>query len=252
MVAELNFNWGKTQYPLSTTNGYSPFQNISPQQFWILDFLSACLIIDAGAYYAQQVTQLKSIGLAGTLTPLLVSPTTIGYNPLSYLQEAQYLFPLLAMYPVSGDVKEFSISTFVQSISTYEIMFVMPAMSSAEREVLGPFILACRDIIIKRLENCYHPSYLNGLNVGQLAGFNKAGIHGWSAHNIQPPGGTNLEMPTLILNYKMWEMNQPSTISNLFPTTGLDGYISLDGYSPAQTIIQNFIITNSDYFPQPF
>lgn len=230
------FAIGNSVYPSQLNIGQTPLQQLNPQLYYTMDFFANCLRFDIGGVWSQTVAGLQSQGLGKDFLTNICSPTYVGYDPMPFLIESNYEFPLLAIYPVEGKTTELSRTAHVKSVGQYEILFILPAVNADEMEYVAPFLLASRDVIWRRGEWMFHPLYNGGQNIGPLTGFSKAGIHGWKVCNI--PAKTNLQMPTLVLNYEMYETDKD--VQGLYPNTnGLDTHINLQNTNA--TTIDNFV-----------
>ena len=224
---------GKVLYPIATSTGNSELKDIDLPVWYLLDFCSSLLNIYMGARWNEACLAANRPDLASSIVA-----TQLPYNPVPFLQTANWSFPILAMYRTAGEIKE-QTRSYHRITSTIEVVWIAPPLQASEMEHLAPFQVATLATLTDRIEQGWDANYNGGEHVGALAGFAALGMNSYS-FEVLPKVGTNLVMPTVVMQMKIWEENRP--VDNQFgPFTGIDGYEQLntvDGYAPVPNIVE--------------
>ena len=231
-----SFYLGKVLYPVATGTGNSELQDIDLPIWYLLQFNSGLLNLYLGARWTEACTAASRSDIGSTMVA-----TQLPYNPIPFLQTANWSFPILAMYRTAGDIKE-QTRSFHRITSTIEIVWIMPPLQASEMEHLAPFQTAVLATLTDRNEYGWDPYYNGGQHVGELAGYAAVGMSGYS-FELLPKVGTNLVMPTVVMQMKIWEENRP-TDNQFGPFTGLDGYEQLNPVNGDP--IPDFVDFNTD------
>jgi len=214
------FYLGKVLYPIPTETGNTELKDIDLPIWYLLDWNASLLNIYIGQRWNEACLAAGRPDLATEIVA-----TQLPYNPVPFLQTANWSFPVLAMYRTSGEIKEVTRS-YSRITSTIEIVWIAPPLTAAEFEHLQPFQVGVLATLTDRTEQGWDPNYNNGELVGKLAGFAALGMHSYS-FELLPKANTNLVMPTVVMQMKIWEENRPTDNQfNVF--SGLDGYEQLN------------------------
>lgn len=213
------FKVGGASSPLTASTSNSLLKDADPVIYYMLQFYAGVLSLHMGARWNAEVAAAGRTDLANH-TVIHKLP----YDPIPYLQENQYKFPLLACYRKSESYAELT-STWYNITSKLNIMWIMPPMSAGQMERLAPFRAHVARTIVDRTEQGLDTNYNSGQNVWAASGLSKIRIVNCSYGNI--PTDTNSYYPTILLECEMIERRMPATEpgSNFELLTGWDGYV---------------------------
>lgn len=221
------FKVGGINSPLPASTSNSLLKDADPVIYYMLQFFAAVLNLHMGSRWNAEVA------LAGRsdLSNLTVNHK-LPYDPVPYLQENQYKFPLLACYRKSETYAELT-SAWYNITSNLHIIWIMPPMSAGQMERLAPFMSHVARTIVDRTEQGLDTNYNSGQNVWAASGLSRIRIMSCSYGNI--PTETNQYYPTLMMECEMIERRKPATEpgSNYVNLIGWDGYVvsASDGYA---------------------
>jgi hypothetical protein len=209
------FATGNVIFPVNPAITNSALQDIDPVIFYLLDFCSGILNIHLGSRWTAECTRAGRTDLAPSIVAMKVP-----YNPIPYLQDTAFNFPLLALYR-AGRGKISERTRFRHRLETrLELLFIMPPITASEAEILTPFQSAVTDVIVDRNEQGWDPAYASGQKAGILAGFDFLRSEDFDYVNIPGPK-TNLFMPTVLIGFTVAETKMPVT-GEFEPYTGSD------------------------------
>lgn len=205
------FNLGNIEFPLS---GYASNSAIAIADVPVNKLLGFCRGVleihagDAWTYYANQLN----------LDCNQIVEESLPYNPIPWLQDTTYNFPLLALYRTKGSIVEKTIA-YHRIESNLELLWIMPPLTAAQAYQLLPFQNAVIDILVDRNEQGWDPNYLDGYNIGELAGFDSLQVMSYSLANVSV--NPNQFLPTVQLSIRLRE--RKTDASGMYPEfTGVD------------------------------
>jgi hypothetical protein len=213
------FAVGGVQSPLSAATTNSLLQDSDPVLYNLLNYYTGIINLHIGARWNAEVT------LAGR--PDLVNLTVaeqVPFDPIPYFQENQYKFPLLAAYRKS-EKYEFKSAGWYHTISTLNIMWVLPPITAGQAERLNPFrVHVVRTLVDRTLEG-FDTNYNAGEQFWKESGLEKIGIQSTSYGNI-PDVASDLYLPTALIECELVERRMnPTTNGNFAPLEGVENDI---------------------------
>jgi len=172
-----------------------------------------------GARWNAEVTAIGRTDLVG-----LTVAEKVPFDPVPYLQENQYKFPLLAVYRKSETYTWHTVNRY-RIYSKVNIVWIMPPMTTGQMERMAPFRSHVARTLVDRTANGFDTNYNSAQQVWTLAGLDKIGIKSNSFGNI--PTDTNLIFPTIMMECELVERQMSPTEPghNLITYNGGDGYI---------------------------
>lgn len=160
MIDYQSFRAGNFVGPLSALTDHSLLEDADPAIFAALDFYRAILTTHLSERFSAEMNR-DSVGRAD-LDGYVVR-TVLPYDPIVFLPQAQFTFPLLAVYRVSERYTQRT-SVWYQIESKWGVDYVMPPLDSGQFEQVAPTLQAVARILVDRTARGYDPSY----NASQL------------------------------------------------------------------------------------
>lgn len=192
MTEQASFVHGGVTFPLATGTGNSLLRDADPALYYVLDYFASVLQTYVGARLAAEAA---AVGLAtGPNGITQAVGYKLPYDPLQVLQEQQLgRWPLLAVHRQAGKFVGKSVA-FYSERDTWKITYVLPPLTGAQREKLGPVLAAIPKVLLNRIENKFDPGYASGANFAALAGIEEIGLvdEAWGSFEIPQ---TNLVFP---------------------------------------------------------
>lgn len=162
-----NFGYGAVQFPLTTSLANTLLQDADPAVATTLAYFQSVLTTHMGARLIAQAQAGVTTQNQAPITGAIAS--TISFDPAPYLQEAQFAFPLLAVYRINAEYEDRTV-TWPHEMATWGVQYVLPPLSPGQLRQLGPILSAVPKILHNRIENMFDPSYSSGLKVWAAAG----------------------------------------------------------------------------------
>jgi len=211
-----SFGLGVSTFPLIATGANSLLQDADPVLYYLLDFAYNVLQLHAQARWAVEVAR-PTLNFAAPFPNVCAS--RVPYNPFPFLQDTGLNLPLLAAYWVDG--KSFELTRdYLRTESTIEIAYVLPPMTAAQTEILGPILHAVRAILTDRFETGFDPNYLDGYQLGALTQYDNLWVRDYK-YGLMPHTTTNLPMQSVILTIVLRERNM-AVADQFQPVSGYD------------------------------
>lgn len=229
------FNYGATTYPLAPV-GTTLLQDVDPALYQALSFFESVLL----SYLAARIGNLSTLGVGLPFTTPVKSK--VPYDPAPYLQELQAQFPLLAVYRVSDEYADHTV-TWPHRIGRWKAQLVLPPLSAGQMEMVYPILKASGDVLQDRIENTMDPGYLAGAAVWALAGLESiklvGGTYGrWDA-------GGNLVFQTATWDLIVKEIVRPPPAGTFQALAGID--TAEDLASPIAPTLNDLVDTKVDF-----
>lgn len=240
-----SFRYGAVQFPLGAGSN-STLQDVDPSLYWALAFWTNVLTTHIGARYAAEVAAIG--GTFAATYPSLIAYTT-PIDPVPYLQQEQFKFPLFAVYRRSEKVSRRTV-TWSHDTTRWGVAYIMPPLTAGQRERLEPLLRAIPVVLANRTEQGFDPAFQGGAKVWSTA---FAGLE-----DISFPEGEYGSFPGINDElFPAWtgtiEVNERQTwaLSDFAPLTGVDTEIDLatptdpNAADPTQSI-KDFVDFKSD------
>lgn len=232
------FKVGGVQSPLTTSTTNSFLQDADPALFRMLQFYQN--VIERHALPRWNV-QVAASGRADLVNRIINS--ILPYDPAELLQENQFRFPLLAIFPVSEDY-EYLTTTWYHVTRRMNLIFLMPPINSEQMELMSPFLSYVSKILLDRTLEGLDQFVNNGEQYWNEAQIERIGLTNSLFGRIPKGPSSNLFFPALQMEIEVVERRMYAS-ENFEPFTGFDGYISNnnnDGYAPIEMvdITENF------------
>jgi hypothetical protein len=232
------FNYGGLKFPLSTSSGNSLLQDADPVIFHALAFYSAILTLHMGSRLLAEAAACSA-----PITQAVAYTTPL--DPLPFLQEEHFNFPLLALYRVS-EKNSYRTLNWSHGTSKIGIAYVLPPLTPGQAERILPILRAAPLIIANRTEQGFDPAYLNGAKVWSAA---FAGLENIEAPVESQygsyPGVGNLVFPAWTATITVNERQMRET--DFGKLNAVDA--SLDLPTKGDTTITDFVAFKSDIVP---
>lgn len=219
------FKVGSVVYPLSTSLANNTLQGLDPGIFEALDYFTAMLQLHMGQVWDQVLINLGRPEFVGKVVNY-----QLPYDPTSYFREQQAQFPLLSVWRTDSMNEERTFSWY-HTRETWKVSYSLFPMTSAELEILNPFLKASRDIISDRAEQGYDPNYFDKKQVWSdgYAGIEKLRVTQTKFSNLIFAEKSNLIFPTMLMTLEVtfretFQRNFLSELSGINTTQLLDGY----------------------------
>ena len=233
MADYARFQTGGAVYPLTSATTNSLLQDADPSLFYVLDYYSYCLTNYFGARLLAEAAKVPVIAPIAAAVQYILP-----LDPVTFLQESQVQFPLLAIYRVKETYKWKSIG-WNEDVSQWKVSYVLPPITAGQRERIQPILRAAAKVLQNRTENMFDPGYTP-------PGF-ALGSSPWAAANLEEinlisgeyefwSNTGNLSFPTWTgtLEVKERDLENATQFANSFG--GLDAEIDLAA-SPNQPVV---------------
>ncbi len=219
VLADGYFKAGGTLSPLPSSLSNSLLKDADPVIYYLLNYYSNVISLHMGARWNAEATAAGRSDLSN-----LTTGHKVPFDPIPYLQENQFKFPLLAAYRKNEKYEWFT-TTWYRITSTVNIIWVMPPMSTGQMERMSAFRAHVARTLVDRTAMGLDSNYNSGEQVWAEAGLDKIGIKSTTFGNI--PTDTGLVFPTILLECELVERRMPTPEPgyNYVDLTGIDGYI---------------------------
>lgn len=226
------FKVGNTVFPLTTSLANSLLKDANPAVYYALEYFTAMLQTHLGDRWDLAVVAAGMPELVGKVVSY-----SVPYDPLPDLQSQQMTFPLLAVWEKESTTEQITNSWYHHQC-VWHVSYTLPALTSAQKELLYPFLNAAKKVLVDRTEQGYDPAYEDGLTVWDEthAGIEKIQVSSATFGNVSVDPKTNLYLPALLLTLDV-SIREGFDTSFLESFDGVDGYQLLDGYQFIQTEI---------------
>lgn len=197
-LEESTFAHGAAVYPLPAATTNALLLDADPSLYYVLDFYAAVLATYMGA---RLIAQASAAGVTAVTA-------AVGYklpdNPAEYLTEQQVKFPLLAVYRTRATRRDRTV-TYRDNVQEWKAAYVLPPMTSGQREQLIPILRAVEDILDNRTELGFDPAYLSGAKILASSYANLETIEVKAAEYTSWEAGRDLVFPSVMLTLEVKE-----------------------------------------------
>lgn len=130
----MRFRHGGVAYPLELESpGRTLLQDTDPSTFFLLDYFTWAIRHYVGARLEQAAAAANVTAITGAVAE------AIALNPAPYMRQAEFQFPLLAIYRAEAVLSDKTIVRR-QGASTLELAFVLPSLTSEQAAQLEPLL----------------------------------------------------------------------------------------------------------------
>ncbi len=238
MTDGATFNYGGVAFPLTTLGSRTLLQDADPVSYWALRFFKSVLVTHMGA---RLVSEAQSAG--APITSAVAQTTPL--DPIPWLLEQHFRFPLLALYRISGANGQRTVNWSHQT-TKFGIAYVLPPLSAGQAECVAPILATIPLIIANRTEHGSDPAFQSGAQVwsGAFAGLEdiKAPVEGQFG---MFPGLSELAFPAWTGTITVNERQMAATDFDAF----IAADTNLDLVNTGETTISNFVAFKSDIIP---
>ena len=234
------FRYGGTSFPLTASSANTLLQDADPVVYHGLQFFAGVLGLHIGARLVAECAAANVTANGAAITSAVMQMTPL--DPVPWLLEEHFQFPLLALYRIS---EKFSRRTINWSHDTTKlgIAYILPPLTAGQAERIIPILTSVPRVIANRSEQGYDPNYLAGAKVWSSA---FAGIEDIDFPTEGQfgafPGLGNLMFPAWTATIVVNERQMRET--DFSPLTGVDStqdLVNKDG-----TIVTDFVDFKSD------
>lgn len=178
--------WGGTFLPLPPDSGQplpawgeyaALLRDADPSRFYALDFLVWSLNFAVGQRLAQEAAQA---GVA--LVQAVQGVSVVDPAPFLTSDATDLHFPLLALYRQRSSSK-YTTMVYAHRKATWELRYVLPAMSFLQAQKLEPILVAIEKAIDSAIENGFHPQYTPPAS--QAFGQSALGVQAWKLAGLE-------------------------------------------------------------------
>ena len=158
------FNYGGLTFPLVVDGSNTLLQDADPVVFWALQFYASVLTTHMGARL-----MLEASGSKAPITAPVAYTTPL--DPVPWLLEEHFQFPLLALYRISGK-NSYRTVNWSHQTTKLGIAYVLPPLTAGQAEAIAPILSTIPLIIANRTEQGFDPAFQSGAKVwsGAFAG----------------------------------------------------------------------------------
>lgn len=146
------FTAGAIAFPLAPAAGARTLlRDADPALFFLLDYFAWSIRQYVGA---RLLAEANAAGIPWVDAVAGAAP----FDPREYLLEHQAGFPLLGMYRVASAFSDLTVVKR-QDVTQLELAYVLPPLSTAQRERLGPILHAVKALVAHRAEAGWDADY---------------------------------------------------------------------------------------------
>jgi hypothetical protein len=226
------FTVGGVQFPLTASLSNTLLFDADPVLYRMVEYYQGIMNLHIEPRWNAAVSVTGLSGLDGYM-PNEVLPYPPFRSGLS--QQNAWRFPLLAVYPKGESSYKFETVTWFTVMREFELLFVLPPLTSDQYEQLFPFLGAVEKTIVDRTLQGFDTNFNNGELVWQESGLEKISLVSSFINDIVFESALNTRFPTLTMQLMVQERRMPD-VRNYETFTGVDlvvdGYGPIDGYGP--------------------
>lgn len=218
MTQYSGFQVGNFVGPVTASTVNPLLRDADPAIYYTLDYLQTMIQTYLGARFDAEMTRVgltQHVGKAST--------TALPYDPIPFLQSSGVQPPFLALYP-QMDRPEERTRHWYQLVETWTLLWVLPALDSAQFAQLYSLLRAAGKIIVDRVENTLDPVWNNGTPFAELGGIAEIQLDQLGYGSIEGLD-TNLFFPALSATFTVKERRM--TTPGLEDLEGTDVTVSL-------------------------
>ncbi len=220
------FGRGGVTYPIPVSITNTLLKDADPAIYYTLDYFQSVL----NTYMRPRL--LTEIARSPAITSITTAVSAVvPLDPVPYLQEQHFKFPLLAVYRKKETFREKSVALF-EDDAEWAVDYILPPVTGGQLERLAPFLRAAGQILFNRIENMMDPAYSNGAAVWDLAGISKIELVEASYGGYAGTGG--LFFPAWRGKLMVKQIDSPTVAeAGLVDLQGIDNEIDEEGILPA-------------------
>ncbi len=229
------FNYGGVSFPLTASTSNTLLQDADPVLYWALQFYASVLTTHMG-------DRLLAVAQDADAPITAAVQYTTPLDPVPWLLEEHFRFPLLALYRISG---KNGMRTYNWSHETTKlgIAYILPPLTAGQAEAVAPILSTIPLIIANRTQQGFDPAFMSGAKVwsGAFAGLENidAPVEGTFG---MFPGVGDLAFPAWTGTITVNERQMSATDLSTF--VGVDAIHDL--VNAGQTTIPDFVDFTSD------
>ncbi len=168
MADNETFQHGGTAYPLEDALTNTLLKDADPAVYYALDFFSAMLTEYIGDRLVAQATA-ASAPIASAVA--MVVP----FDPVPFLTETQFKFPLLAISRKSETFNEASVA-WPRRVGQWSCMYILPPLTAGQMEAIAPILATIGPVLNGRALLGHDPSYASDASVWTTAGLERVKV----------------------------------------------------------------------------
>ncbi len=151
------FAYGGSTYPLTSALTNTLLQDSDPAVYWALQFFSSVITTHLGPRLLLEAGRLGAPIAAAVayMTPL---------DPVPYLLEEQFQFPLLAVFRKSEKLTHLTYN-WSHTTTQLGVSYVLPPLSAGQAENIVPILSSLGKVLKNRIEYGGDPSFQSGARV---------------------------------------------------------------------------------------
>lgn len=207
------FQFGGVVFPLGTATGNSLLEDLDPALYYTLDFFAGVLQIHLGDRWAEASDDAELSDISSAIVQ-----SKVPYDPEPYLTEAQFKFPLLAVYRDAAQFND-QTSQYGQGVARWFATFTLPPLSVGQSEQLLPFLHGVTSVLRDRIQEGSDPDYESGLQVFTVSGLGQISVKAATFGRYQ--GAEGLAFPSVQIELEVIE--QQSTPDGAFDDLTITG-----------------------------
>ncbi len=228
MTDYAKFGHGGVTYPIAAATTNTFLKDADPAIYYTIDFFQSVL----NTYLTARLTAELSRSPAITALTAAVA-SVVPLDPLPYLQEQNFKFPLLAVHRSKETFTRMSLSTMGDD-SEWAVDYILPPLTGAQMERLSPLLRAVGQVLSNRIENVSDPAYAGGANIWTLAGIAKVELTEASYGAFAGTG--NQVFPAWRGKLVVKEIDTPAVVeADMENLAGIDSDLFVEGVLPADS-----------------
>lgn len=226
-----SFGYGGADYPLTESTANTLLKDVDPAVYYALAYFQSVITTYLNDRILAVAAQTPEIPITAAVAHV------VPFDPVPFLQEQHFRFPLLAVYRTKSEYTERSV-TYPHRIGEWNVDYILPPMSAGQLERIGPILKGVADVVHNRIENMFDPSYEDGLKVWETAKLQS--IELLSDNFGQWSNGSNLWFPSWAAKLRVKERVDAANPVPFDDFEGVDVYE--DVVTPSATTITDFIV----------
>lgn len=232
------FVYGGVSFPLTTTGSNTLLKDADPVVYWALQFYASVLTTHMGARLIIEANAAQAPVLAAVA---MSTPQ----DPVPWLQENHFAFPLLALYRISG-TNNYRTVNWSQQTTKLGVAYILPPLTAGQAENLVPILSTVPLIIANRTEQGWDPGFQSGAKVWSGAFSGLGEIHAPVEGQFGMfPGTGDTAFPawtgTITVNERQMAETDFSALE------AVDAHVDL--VNSGQTTITDYVAFKSDIVP---
>lgn len=152
---------GGVSYPLIEATSASLLEDADPTLYLALSYFAAALDLHLGG-------RLKAQAFNEGIVINRAVATKLGVEPTPAILADNFLFPLFALYRVSGEVKEHT-TTWNKDVAIWAFAYVLPVLTPRQIVEISPILRGVEQSLAHATRQGCEPVYLGGQHIWTLA-----------------------------------------------------------------------------------